>query len=436
MPTRTIAIPVAEIIEGGTKSQFYAELKELLDTCRKAANKAVAICLAADQDLMSGGKCPKLYTYPHIASSFPGIAIVAATIGRAVESKYRTDRWQVYRGNQVATYRSYPLPLLHNQSGKTIRVEMCEQFITVEIKLKQWWKVRLAGGSSHRDQIAGIRASQKIGDSKILIDRKNRAILNLSCDMPVKENKEKRGVLNVLSTREALLVATKERSETPFVITGDVLRGIVVQREKERQRLSCDRKSGTKRSVVKALQNRNSEKWNRRIKSLIHEMSAHLVAHAERRNVEVLQLDFTVKSFLPKFPWFELSSMIKYKCEDAGIVFQNATQQVSEPDVQKPHVYFKFSPSTLRVKIGRTSRNDGGRHGAETDSAEELVILAVDNQPRTKLVQREKHFHSQFANWREKGEWFQSGPVVQWLRDVGWLGNAGNISQIAQVLDV
>jgi hypothetical protein len=160
------------------------------------------------------------------------------------------------------------------------------------------------------------------------------------------------------------------------------------------------------------------------------------VSHAKRRNVECLQLDLTIKSFVPQFQWFELATMIKYKCEDAGIEFRNATQQVVEPDVLKPHVYFKFSASTSRVKIGRTSRNDGGRHGAETDAPEELVILAVDNQPSTKLVQREKHFHSQFANWREKGEWFQAGPVVQWLRDVGWLGNAGNISQIAQVLDV
>ncbi len=436
MPVRTIAIPVAEILDGGTKSEFYAELRELLDTCRRAANKAVALCLAADIDLMTGGKCPKLYTYPHISSSFPGLTAVASSICRSVESKYRADRWQVYRGNQVATYRSFPLPLLHNVSRKTMRVEMCEQFITVEVKLKQLWKVRLAGGSSHRDQIAGIRSALKIGDSKILIDRKNKAVLCLSCDVPQAEQKDSRGVLNVMSTRDALLVATKDRSETPFIITGDQLKGIVSQRKKEQHRLSCDRKAGSKRSVIKKIQDRNSSKWKRRMKSFLNEVSAHIVAHAKRRNVECLQLDLTVKAFVPAFQWFELASMIKYKCEDVGIEFRNSTQQVTEPDVLKPHVYFKFSPSTARVKIGRTSRNDGGRHGAETDSPEELVILAVDNQPQTKLVQREKHFQSQFANCREKGEWFNSGPVIQWLRDVGWLGNAGNISQIAQVLDV
>lgn len=436
MPNRVIALPVAEVIEGGTKSEFYAQLRELLDACRRAANKAVAMCLAADVDLMTGGKCPKLYTYPIIASAFPGISIVAATIGRAVEAKYRQERWGVYRGNHVTTYKSFPLPILHNSSSHTMRLDISDQFITVSIKLKTWWKVRLAGGSSHRELIAGVRSAVKVGDSKMRIDRKNKAILCLSCDMPVKETKDKRGVLNVLSARDALLVATKERSETPFIITGDVLKGIVVQREKECQRLSCDRKSGAKRSVVKALQDRNSSKWKRRMKSFLHEVSAHIVAHAKRRNVQCLQLDLTVKAFVQPFPWSELASMIKYKCEGAGIEFRNSTQQVTEPDVLKPHVYFKFSPSTARVKIGRTSRDDGRRHGAETDSPEDLVILAVDNQPRTKLVQREKHFHSQFANVREKGEWFQSGPVVQWLRDVGWLGNAGNISQIAQVLDV
>jgi len=142
----------------------------------------------------------------------------------------------------------------------------------------------------------------------------------------------------------------------------------------------------------------------------------------------------TIKSFLPKFPYFELATKIRYKCEDAGIEFVDATQAVSQPDIDKPHVYFKYAPATGRVKIGLTGRKDGGRHKGDTDSSEELTILAVDNQPKTKLLQREKHYHSLFAEHRIKGEWFTGEPIIHWLRDAGWFGNAGNLSQIAQVL--
>jgi len=72
----------------------------------------------------------------------------------------------------------------------------------------------------------------------------------------------------------------------------------------------------------------------------------------------------------------------------------------------------------------------------------DLILLAVDNQALTRLVAMEKHYHAYFDNHRvvdrdKSGrELFAAGPVLQWLRAVGWLGNAGNLSQIMQVLDV
>lgn len=436
MPNRTIAVPIAEIIDGGTKSEFYAELRSMLDLCRRAANKSVAMCLAADTELMTGGKCPKLYNYKVIAGDFPGLSAVAGSIDRSVSGKYRQERYRVSSGAMVSTYGSFPLPLIHNVSHSTMTVDFAKEFITVRLKLMKWWAVRIAGGSSHRTQIDGIRNATKVGDSKIWIDRKHKAIIGFAVTVGENQVANVSGVLHVASSRDSLLIASRERDITPFVLTGDVAKQIVAIRETRQQRLSCDRKSGSKRAAIKKLQTEVSEKSQRRMKSFLHETSSHLVQHAVRRKVETLHLDLTVKSFIKPFPWFELASMIRYKCEDEGIKFIESTQKVTEPDVERPHVYFKFSPSTNRVKIGRTRRNDGGRHGSETDSPEELVILAVDNQPIAKLVQREKYFHSQFANWKEKGEWFRSGPVIEWLREVGWIGNAGNISQIAQVLDV
>ena len=36
----------------------------------------------------------------------------------------------------------------------------------------------------------------------------------------------------------------------------------------------------------------------------------------------------------------------------------------------------------------------------------------------------------------QQKEWFFAEPIIAWLREVNWLGNAGNLSEIMQVLDV
>lgn len=442
MPTKTVTVPVAEIVEGGTKTEFYADLRQSLDLARKAANKAVTLCLAADSELMIGGKCPKLYTYPDVAGEFPGVASLCSSITRAVERKYRQERWHVASGRKsVCHYRSMPWPLLSNKSVTTVKIEQVDGACIARMKLlRQWWSVRLAGGSRHARQIAGLKNAIRVGDSKVWIDRKHRAILGLSVEVASTEPRVANGTLNVSTSRECLLVATKQQSDTPFVITGDEVRQWVARRNRMYQRLRQDRKSGAKRSAVATKLKQCGDKWKRRMDSYLHQVSAQVVEHAKRRRVAELTLDATIKSFVPQFPYFELAVRIKYKCELAGIGFKEITQSVSAPDVTRPHVYFKLSPSTGRVKIGQTARTDGGRHGAETDAPEDLVILAVDNQPKSKLIAREKHYHAMFASSRvnresgSKSEWFEGEYVIQWLRDVQWLGNAGNLSQILQVL--
>lgn len=438
MRNRTIAIPVAEVIEGGTKQQFYADLRQCLDLSRRAANKSLTECLTVDSELFTKGKCPKLYTYPRVATEFPGVAFAAASICRAVEKKYRQERWRIATGQvSVPTVRSFPWPLLK----KNTTVTDAGEFLTIRIRLMTgFWILRLAGGSAHRDQVQGIRQAINaggIGDSKLWVDRRHMAIIGLAVALPETEpNQESRGILSVVSTRDALLVATKERSTVPFVINGDKPRQWTAERIKRQQRLRQDMKSGQSRTSIKPVLNRISQKNRRRLASFTHETAAQIVSHARRRKVAAIHLDLTVKSYLPQFPWSDLKIKLEYKCSDAGIGFVEKTQTLTDPDVSAPHVYFKYSPTTQRIKIGRTSRNDGGRHGSETDSPEELVILAIDNRAKGKLAAREKHYHSLFAGDRVKGEWFAAEPILYWLREVGWLGNAGNLSQIAQVLEV
>lgn len=437
---RTICMRVAEVIDGGTKSEFYADLRRSLDICVRIANIAITEC--ARQDDWTKERPPKIYTYPSLRSSIelPGTSHLVASICRATEKTYKQDRWQVIRGKRsLRSFRSQPLPLLHNASTKTMHIEMDGERITARIKLAGgWWVVKLASGSNYRDQIAGLRSAKKIGDSKIWIDRKHSAIIGISADVDRVVERKMSGTMYVVSTLDRLAVATTARSDIPFAINGSSLREANIAADRRMGRLRQDRKQGVDRRKIAEQMNQLSSKRSRRMASFLHEASAAIVSRAVRAGVSQLHLDLTIKSYMPHFPWFDFATKIAYKCEDAGIEFVSATQTVADPQIEKPHVYFKFSPSTNRIKIGQTTTKK--RHGSETDSPEDLIILAIDNQPKNKLISREKHYHSMFQDHRAANknnrEWFDADPVLKWLRAVGWLGNAGNLSQIAQFLDV
>lgn len=439
MAIRTIAIPVAEVIDGGTKQEFYADVRKTLDLAVRMANTSATACLR--QDDLELDKCSKLYTYPALANLSSGVTFAAAAIARSVEKAYRQNRWHVKTARRSSqSFRSQPWPLLCNKSTNTLQLEAFEEFITARIRLLGgWWTVRLAGGSSYRDQTKVLRiaiANNSVCDSKLWVDRKHKAILGIACDVSSSARPSRSGTMVVASSRDSLIVATFARCDVPFVINADVCKRWQSEAGRKHQRLRQDRKSGANRRDIRAEMNAISDKQQRRMKTLCHEVSTRIVAKASRMNVAEMQLDLTIKSYVASFPWFDLVEKLKYKCEDSGITVVDITQTVTEPDVAKPHVYFKFAPLAQRVKIGMTGREDGGRHGSETDSPEELIILAIDNQPKTRLRAREKHFHALFQEHRVNGEWFQSEPVIAWLREAQWLGNAGNHSQIAQVLDV
>lgn len=450
MPTRTIRIPVAEVLEtpngdlgsSVNKSAFYQDLRDTLDLSRKAANMSLNECLRQDTALYTGEKCPRLYTYPAVSSQFPGVAVVAASVARAVEKKYKQERWQIATGRRSASsYRSWPWPLLHNKSSKMMRVHLDGEVATVDIKLLGgWYTVRLAGGSNYRMQHKGLQGAVKIGDSKIWINHKHQATLGISAEIPQQNLNRTNGTLEVSSSRDAFIVATKAKNDIPFVITGDKVRKWANERDRKYQRLRQDRKSGTARKRMDGVLDTVSRKWKHRMDSFVHESTAQIVAHARRRKCDTIRLDCTIKSWLPRFPWFDLATKLKYKCEDAGINFVDATMAVQEPDLSKPHVYFTLSPTLQAIKIGMTKATDGSRSVDQhrTSNPDDLIVLAIDNQPKSKLRNREKHYHAYFAEARLDAyrEWFREEPVLAWLRDVGWLGNAGNLSQIAQVREV
>lgn len=439
---RTICIPVAEAVSC-SKSEFYAALRKSLDACVKVANVSASHCLK--QDDLTQDKPPKIYTYPMCSSIVPGMSFVAASVCRAVESTYKQDRWQVRNGKRSArTYRSMPWPMLSNKSQRTFVIEDCGEWLEARIKLFGGdFTVRLAGGSNYRDQVKGIRSGLERGqikDSKIWIDRKHKAILGIAIDFPV-VTKERSGVVSVSSTADSIAVMTSARCHHPFVINCDDVQRWKAESTRRNQQWRQARKQGVNKRRLREESNAFACAMNRRLQSKTHEAAAQLVAKADRMNAERIELDLTIKSAVAAFPWYEFATKIKYKAAKLGIEVLEKTQSIAEPAIDSPHVYFAYDPHSHRVKIGKTKGGKGRLESYHTSNPD-WVVLAIDNQPQAKLSAREKHHHGVFDAYRVVSrnkignEVFEADPVIAWLRAVGWLGNAGNLSQIAQVLDV
>ena len=102
---RTIRVPVAEVISGGTKQEFYRDLRESLDVARRCANKTIAVCLKQDQDLMTGGRPPKLYAYPETSREFIGAAEDPVLLAVDNQAKTRLTAREKYFHTLFSDYR-------------------------------------------------------------------------------------------------------------------------------------------------------------------------------------------------------------------------------------------------------------------------------------------------------------------------------------------
>ena len=439
---KTIAIPVAECLSH-TKSEFYLLLRKSLEVAVKIANLSTSHCIK--QDDFSEEKCGKVYTYKNLKGLAIGASFAVASIARNCEKAYKQSRWQVRHGkSSLRTYRSMPWPMLHNKSCKTMKVIDCVEYIEVSVKLLDTTViVRLAGGTNHRDQISGLRkaiACNGVRDSKIWIDRKGKAILGFAVDVSPQE-KTRTGEAQISSGIGYFAALMLPRSAVPFVINADDLLEWKAESTRRNQAWRQARKQGISRRRLKELSKKFAEKMNRRNKNKIHTIASQLVDKANRRNVATITIDFTIKSFIKEFAWHDLAKKIEYKAGLCGIKVREKTQSVVNPDCESPHVYFTYDPHSHRVKIGKT-KGGKGRLESYWTSNPDWVLLAIDNQPSTKLASKEKYYHAMFDLYRVTernkigNELFEADSVIAWLRAVDWLGNAGNLSQIMQVLDL
>lgn len=453
---RTIKIPVAEVVSGGSRNDFYRDLRSALKRCVAAMNRCLTECAVIDREahesVARGAKVPKkpkTYTYPVLTGQFDGHAIIASSIARAAENIYHQYRFGILTGQKsLPTQRSCPLPLLHNTGAKTLHLSEDNQGnidATLRLLGDTTYTVRLRGGSNYARQLRTIKqavATGAVRDSKIWLDRRGVATLGIACKIPAPVARNNSGVLKVQTGRDAFIIATKEQDTTPFTINADHVKGWIAERKRRQQRLRQDRKSGASREAVKRAQAVISRNHTNKMRTFVQQVAAKISEYAGRRRVAVVEFDCTIKSYLGRdFPYFDLENKLMHKCEELGVEFVKATAEVQPAAGDEPHVYFdlgvdKRTGELRNVKIGKTGRKVGQR--AKDDSRardQEWVTLATHATTSAKLARLEKHYLAMFAEHKIDGEMFAREPVIAALREMDMLGNTGNIAQIEQYME-
>lgn len=441
---RTMKVPATNV-----DANVRRIVRESCDLSTRAFNAALIECQKIDSGLWGPKtekipKCPKLYTYPSVKELFHGSRNVCASVTRQAEKTYkqfRFDMWTLRATLPTKRHEPWPIPIA-NTKWLMREVNVVADCLMIG---GEHCEFTLRGGSNYARQLAPIKSildggPGKIGDSRVGLDRRGNVVFYVSVSIPKRDPVKSDGELHVKTQRDAFIVAAKERDSVPFTINADHVFGWIDQHKRRQQRLSQDSKSGVRRKLYNR-RDIESRKYQDRIKSFIEETTAHIVKYASRRKCGTVLYDDTIRSYMPEFQWFVFCQRLKDKCEQAGIRFEKTESIMDEVvTLDDPHVYFLGvvdNGTISKVKIGMTTQQKEKRKSAlETQSGAEMIYLAADKKPKTKLRQAEKMWHSQFAEHRGIGEYFAANPVIGYLRETGCLGNTGNISQISQYVEV
>lgn len=439
MLNRTICLRVAEVREN-TKSEFYSALRSTLEMSRRVANVVLTECVKNDPAWgdIEADKFPalgKVYTYPSLKYLQSGWSGELSNLVRQYESKYKNIRFDMLRGKcSLPSIRSAPWPLLHNESCKNMRLELLGDELTAVIKLVGGrFTVKLKRGSNYRDQVAGVIKAVEagnVGDSKVWVDRNGVAVLGISVKIP-EPSKRTGKTLTVRTTSDSFLVMCRDRSTTPYVINGSLLKKKMARKSSIQQKLRQDIKPKQKRRVRRELA-RVSDSYSRFLDTFTHQVSAQIVSFATRNGYARIEFDDAIKSYFKQFPWFQLRERISYKCDDNGIEFSHSPTIAFERcdifAIPTPHVYFAVELNrdtgelTNQIKIGKTKKPTLERMsgiGGQTNLAYEPI--AVYESKASSLTKDEKMFHSLFAEHRVTNdrELFNLNPIKTWLRERG-----------------
>jgi hypothetical protein len=345
----------------GTWEEFRAALKECWQASTQLANWAVMTLARRDVTRRPGmDKLPpmpkvELYRLARPDGMEVGDAQSRSCLFRAVEAKYRAARYEVvWRCERALPTFRYPVPYpVHNQSWEARLGDDGEALVNLRLGGRRW-TLRLRGGAEFRRQFGQHRqlvkgealagelavyqvettdsahrpgvASREPGGGRRAV---SRVMVKLVGWFPKREARESEGTLFVRTGPDSLLsYRVDDGDEVAYRHqNSDHLRRWVAEHRRKLDRLNEDRKR--EKRVSKRTRMRMTEageawsrKYNDRLDSHCHEVSAAIAAFAERRRVARVVLDDTDKSYVASFPWAKLRLYLKYKLDERRIAVE------------------------------------------------------------------------------------------------------------------
>lgn len=467
---RTIRIPALHISCDENpllgKNEFYSELRDNLKLCTRAFNYVITQCYTVDRPNLLKIKNSEKFdkfpdnktfnSYQEINKMFPGKSHMAASVARSARHIYIQHRFNILIGREVLpTQRQYPVPLLHNGINKGLVLYIDDQNgVCAIIKLDHTWRCVLRSDSRYQRQIKALKDAifnNTYGDSQIWLNNRNIATLGITIKISTNNTTTKTGTFKVSRETNSLLVCVMPNNNTPFIINGDHLKKKHEEILRRKRRLYQDKKFGN--SYIKKQINILSKKYNNWNDNYAHQVSKQIVNKAERLKVATLEYDDHKNTYCKDFCWYKFMEYLKYKCENVGIEFKHIENTITEPkNVHTPGVYCFAAINDQgiieRTKLGESTNPESRRRNIETATGQPIIILAINSIASKKArKKKESEYHAMFNDYRlstvsnngrkkELGEWFKPEPVIQWLREAGCLGNAGNRSQIEQYVEI
>src|SRR5690606_15301198 len=149
-----------------------------------------------------------------------------------------------------------------------------------------------------------------------------QTVVRMALWMP-KTMREREGQLVVRTGGDALLTYLVEGDE-PRYIYADHAKRLAIAHRKRISRLSHDMKAEKRRprSEMAGIRGKMQElavKYHRAMDSITHESAASVANYTDRRGVASVLYDDTDRSFLPEFPWHELSRKLEEKLDAIGV---------------------------------------------------------------------------------------------------------------------
>ena len=292
------------------------------------------------------------------AGWWKGTAICASSILRAVERKYRRERYKIVWGGErtSARYR-YPAPFPVHANCWSAEFRSGVPIITVRIGSHDV-ELRLRGGPEFGRQLANLRrvVSGEAKQCQLLISRQRsdgghrrtieerkpgggdrvsyRIMVKIVTHQPDRVVTGDR-VLTLATDPNSLWVAELDGRQAWVLNADHVKRACDWQavHASRRQRWAQDAKaerraSRRRRAQFQSSRDRCCEKHARRMKSWCQECAAHLAKFAVRQRVSTVAYMDADKSFMPAFPWAQLKLALANALSGEGI------ELVASPDAK------------------------------------------------------------------------------------------------------